>query len=262
MFQYRKRQFYRLLAQTSEISLGFDLVRASGHHLYDSADRPFLDFTSGFSVCNIAYGLSDVISAVNEQTRLFLHTTVYGKHLQNPQIELAKRLVDLTAGSLDLVYFLSSGSEAVEFSIKTVKAFTRRPYVAVAKNGYHGSTLLCESLRSDRDHQRQFRPLLPGVRHFRFGEMDDLGLIREDCAAVLLEPVQTEAGIRVADLLYFQALRRRCHDVGALLIFDEIQTGIGRTGSLFLLRTVRYMSGHAAFCQGAWGGNATFRLSF
>jgi acetylornithine/succinyldiaminopimelate/putrescine aminotransferase len=158
---------------------------------------------------------------------------VYGEHIQTPQICLATALIDRTPESMDQVYFLSSGSEAIEAALKIAKLHTRRTGVRAAARAYHGSTIGAESLRSDIDFIQDVAPLVPGVKHFRFNHIEDLDTITSEVGCVIMEPVQAEAGIVVPTKDFMKAVRTKCDEVGALLIFDEIQVGLGRTGSLF-----------------------------
>jgi acetylornithine/succinyldiaminopimelate/putrescine aminotransferase len=158
---------------------------------------------------------------------------VYGRHIQSPQLSLAEALIENTPSNLNQVYFLSSGSEAVEAALKIARLFTDRYKIFSAANAYHGSTIGAESLRSDIDFTLGIAPLVPGIEHITFNDTADLERIDHRTAAVIMETVQAEAGVKMPSRAYMKALRRRCTEVGALLILDEIQVGLGRTGKLF-----------------------------
>lgn len=230
---YLRRQFLEHIAQTSEIPQGFEIERAEGCYLHDKKGDRYLDLISGFGVNNIGHSIPTVIEAIKNQSQKYLHTNVYGEHVQGPQIELATYLSSLLPPILNSHYFLNSGSECVDAAIKLVRLATGRSEIVVCKNAYHGSTLGAESIRSDEEHKSGFRPLLPGIRFINFNDESDLQLITEKTAAVITEVVQAEAGVRIADNSYWIALKKKCEDHNALLVFDEIQSGIGRTGKLF-----------------------------
>jgi len=230
---YYRQQFLNRIAQTSEIPQAFEVSRAEGSFLYDRQDRPYLDLICGFGVSNLGHGHPEVLAAIRKQSDLYLHTNVYGEHIQSPQIGLAGLLRSLLPESLSQVYFLSAGSETVDAAIRLARKHTGRTGVVAMSDAYHGSTLGAESLRSDEEHKRPYLPLLPDIRWIRANQLNDLEKITEKTALVLTEVVQAEAGVRILNREYLSALRERCNQVGALLAFDEIQTGMGRTGSLF-----------------------------
>ncbi|MBK8953976.1 MAG: aspartate aminotransferase family protein [Saprospiraceae bacterium] len=228
-----RRQFLELISQTSEIPQGFQISRAQGCYLFDKKGESYLDLISGFGVSNIGHGVPEVLAAIRHQSQNYLHSNVYGEHIQETQVKLAERLADLLPPDFNSFYFLNSGSEAVDAAIKLSRLATGRPEIVVCRNAYHGSTIGAESLRSDEAHRNHFLPLIPGIRFIDFGNLDDLDQINHRTAAVLTEFIQAEAGVREASALYWQALRNRCSGCGSLLVFDEIQTGMGRTGKLF-----------------------------
>jgi acetylornithine/succinyldiaminopimelate/putrescine aminotransferase len=174
-----------------------------------------------------------VVDAVKRQVSSYLHTTVDGEHIQSPQVQLARKLIKQLDPTLDCVFFVNSGAEAVEGAMKLAKRATGRYEIIACHNAYHGSTQGADSLRSDLEYTSAFMPLLPGIRHMHFSNFDDLSMITDHTAGVIIEPIQGEAGVRLPAEGYLQALRKRCDENGALLIFDEIQTGMGRTGRLF-----------------------------
>lgn len=230
---FLRQQFLEYICQTSEIPQSFEISRARGCYLFDKNDVAYLDFISGFGVGNIGYGVPEVLDAICRQSQLYLHSNVYGEHVQHVQIKLAEKLADLLPAGLNSFYFLSSGSEAVDAAIKLARLATGRTEIIVCKNAYHGSTVGAESLRSDELHRAPFLPLLPGIRFIEFGKKEDLQYITKHTAAIITEVVQAEAGVRTAPAGYWKMLRQKCNENQSLLILDEIQTGLGRTGKLF-----------------------------
>ncbi|MBK9109807.1 MAG: aspartate aminotransferase family protein [Saprospiraceae bacterium] len=230
---FLRQQFLEYICQTSEIPQGFEISSAQGTYLYDKNNIAYLDFISGFGVNNIGHGVPEVIKAIQQQSQVYLHSNVYGEHVQQVQIKLAEKLADLLPAHLNSFYFLNSGSEAIDAAIKLSRLATGRTEIVVCKNAYHGSTLGAESLRSDEMHRAAFLPLIPGIRFIEFGNIADLKFITSHTAAVITEVVQAEAGVRRANSEYWQAMRQQCNDHNSLLILDEIQTGLGRTGKLF-----------------------------
>ncbi|MEA5007068.1 MAG: aspartate aminotransferase family protein [Rikenellaceae bacterium] len=225
--------FFKHVAQTSPSPFGLEINRAEGVFLYGNDGRKILDLVSGVAVSNVGHANREVLDAVVRQVNNHMHLMVYGEVIQAPQVEHAALLTSLLPESLNSVYYVNSGSEANEAAIKLAKRVTGRGEIISCYNCYHGSTQGVMSLMTDEDLKRSFRPLLPGVSHIRFNNVDDLKLINGRVAAVIIEPVQGEAGIIPPKPGYLEALRRRCDEIGALLIFDEVQTGFGRCGRLF-----------------------------
>jgi acetylornithine/succinyldiaminopimelate/putrescine aminotransferase len=229
-----KRQlFLNHVAQTSPLSLMLEVHHASGMYIYDESGKAYLDLNSGISVSSLGHCHPKVVQAIQEQAGKYMHTMVYGEHVQSPQTDFARLLVSNLDKSLDNIYFLNGGSEAVEAAMKLVRRFTGRPHLISCANAYHGSTLGAESLRSDTSFTQAFLPGIPGISHIQFNNLEDVSKIDGQTAGVFLEPVQAEAGVIPPDPAFLSALRKRCSEVGALLVFDEIQTGFGRTGHLF-----------------------------
>ncbi|HMW39065.1 MAG: aminotransferase class III-fold pyridoxal phosphate-dependent enzyme [Saprospiraceae bacterium] len=229
---YLRRQFLERIAPTSEIPSLFEPSIALGSYLYDAAGKAWLDLVSGFSVANIGHRHPSVIEAIHLQSQKYLHTTVYGEHVQSVQVKLAELLCQLLPASLNAVYFLNSGSEAIDASIKLARRATGRNEIVVCTNGYHGSTLGAESLRSD-SHGQPFRPLVPGIRFIAPNEPRELAHITNRTALVITEVVQAEAGVLALTGDFLRGLREQCTRTGSLLVLDEVQTGLGRTGHLF-----------------------------
>lgn len=188
---------------------------------------------SGIGVSNVGHRHPKVIEAIKDQLDQYLHIMVYGEYVQSPQVKLAQALSETLPESLNNVYFLNSGSEAVEGAIKLAKRFTGKPNVVTCKNAYHGSSHGALSASGDEQFKQNFRPLVPGFKHVKFGCERGIEKIDSSVAAVLIETVQGEAGVRQAEANYFRQLRAKCDETGTLLIFDEIQCGFGRTGKLW-----------------------------
>ena len=210
-----------------------EVSRASGVFFYTPEGKRYFDLISGVSVSNVGHSNPSVISAVKSQVDDYMHVMVYGEMVQKPQVEYAKAIVSELPDSLESVYFVNSGSESVEVALKLSKRYTNRRELISFKDAYHGSTQGSLSVMGGDELKSGFRPLLPDVRQLRYNNIEDLKYITERTAGVIVEPIQGEAGVRLPAIGYLQALRDRCTEVGSLLIFDEIQSGFGRCGSLF-----------------------------
>ncbi len=226
-----RQLFLRHQAQTSEFPLLLEIERAEGVFMYTPEGRPILDLISGIGVSNVGHRHPRVLTAIREQLDKYLHLMVYGELVQAPPARLAAALAATLPESLSTVYFTNSGTEAIEGALKLAKRHTGRTELISALDAYHGSTHGALSITGSENFKNSFRPLLPDVRHLRYGVREDLALITERTAAVVLETVQGEAGVRIAPPGYLPAVRRRCTEMGALLILDEIQCGFGRTGT-------------------------------
>jgi len=220
-------------AQTTDFPLLLEFERAEGVYLYDANGIGYIDLISGIGVSNLGHGNPKVIEAVKDQTEKYMHLMVYGEYVQAPQVRFAEKLISILPGNFQSVYFVNSGAEAVEGALKLAKRYTGRQQVISCYNSYHGSTHGALSVMGNEEYKQAYRPLLPMVDFIRFNEVDDLQFITNETACVIMETVQGEAGIRVPDIAYMQALRKRCDETGTLLILDEIQAALGRTGSLF-----------------------------
>ena len=226
-----RNSFLRYVAQTSTQPDGLEVRRGSGIYLFDQHDNAYIDCISGIAVSAFGHNHPAITKAIADQLQLHLHTMVYGEHIQAPQVKLAERLAALLPSRLDCTYFTNSGAEAVEGALKLARKYTGRYEIVACQYAYHGSTAGAESLRSDQAHTDSMRPLVPGVKHMRFNSIDDLDVINRHTAAVIVEPIQGEAGVIVPNLGYLTEIQNRCRETGALLIFDEIQCGMGRTGA-------------------------------
>ncbi len=249
------RQLFLLnIAQTSNTPRLLEVERAEGMYLYDPDGRAYLDLVSGFAVSNIGHRHPRVIRAIHEQLDKYLHVTVYGEFVQAPQVRFAEKLCTVLPEPLRSVYFVNSGAEATEGALKLAKRYTGRSEFISCFNAYHGSTHGALSLMGNEYYKQAYRPLLPDIRHIRFNEPDDLARITRKTAAVVLETIQGEAGVRVPDLSYMQALRKRCDETGTLLILDEIQTAFGRTGKFFAFEHFGIIPDILLMAKGMGGG--------
>ena len=225
--------FLQHVAQTSPMPIGLEIVRAEGAYLYDANGKGYLDLISGFSVMNIGHGNPRVKAAINAQVDDYMHLMVYGELVQTPQVQYAKLLTQHLPQTLDCVYFTNSGSEATEGAMKLAKRITGRSEMLAFKNAYHGSTQGALSLMGSEYWRNAYRPLLPDVQHLDFNTNAAVDAITERTACVVMEVVQAEAGVHAALHSWLKAVQEKCKATGTLLIFDEIQTGFGRTGTLW-----------------------------
>ncbi len=228
-----RNHFLQYLGQTSQFPLMLEIEKAEGLYMYQKDGKELMDLISGIGVSTIGHRHQRVVKAIKEQVDKHLHLMVYGEFVTSPQVKLAKALSDTLPDTLDNVFLVNSGSEATEGGIKLAKRYTGRTEIISFQNAYHGSTAGALSVCGNEDLKNNFRPLIPGNRILNFGNIEDLSQISEDTAAVIIEPVQGEGGIRTASKEYFQELRKVCDQQGTLLIFDEIQTGYGRTGKFW-----------------------------
>lgn len=238
MAEILRKQFLRHVAQTSPSPMLVEVERAEGVFFYTPGGKRYFDLVAGVSVSNAGHANPAVVRAVQEQAARYMHVMVYGELVETPQVAYAARLASLLPEGLESVYFVNSGAEAVEGALKLAKRFTGRTGMISMRRAYHGSTHGAMSMMGapeGEEWKAAFRPLLPDVEAIEFNDFAALERITSHTACVLAEPVQGEAGVRPPAPGYLQALRRRCDETGALLIFDEIQTGMGRTGELFAM---------------------------
>lgn len=234
-----RKQFLAYVGQTSPSPMLVEVERAEGSFFYTPEGRRYYDLVAGVSVSNVGHANAAVVRAVQEQAARYMHVMVYGELVEAPQVRYAARIASLLPGGLESVYFVNSGAEAVEGALKLAKRFTGRTELISMRRAYHGSTHGSMSVMGAPEGEEwkgAFRPLLPDVQAIEFNDPAQLDRITRRTACVLVEPVQGEAGVRVPQPGYLEALRRRCDEVGALLVFDEIQTGLGRTGELFAMQ--------------------------
>jgi acetylornithine/succinyldiaminopimelate/putrescine aminotransferase len=249
-----RQLFLRHQAQTTDFPLMLEIERAEGVYMYGPQGQQYLDLISGIGVSNVGHRHPAVVQAIEEQLGRYLHLMVYGEVIQSPQVQLAVALRDTLPPNLDCTYFVSSGSEAVEGAIKLAKRVTGRTELISAHQAYHGSTHGSLSLNGSERFKQAFRPLLPGIRHLRYNHPDDLRLITSRTAAVVLETVQGEAGVRAPENHYLTQVRERCDRTGALLILDEIQTGFGRTGTFWAFEQFGVVPDILVCAKGMGGG--------
>ena len=220
-------------AQTTPYPMGLEIVRAKGCYLYDSNKKKYLDLVAGVSACSLGHRHPKVVRAIKRQLGKYLHVMVYGEFIQKEPVLLAKLLADHLPQHLNTTYLTNSGTEAIEGALKLAKRVTGRAEIISAKKAYHGNTMGAMSVMGYELRKSAYRPLIPGTRYIRFNNPEDLKNITSQTAAVILETIQGGAGFIVPDKGYLKKVKKRCEDVGALLILDEIQPGIGRTGKLF-----------------------------
>ena len=246
--------FLKNTAQTSSSPRLFEIVKAEGIYLYGPKGERYVDLVSGFNVSNIGHRHPQVIAAIQQQLEKYLHVTVYGEFIQAPQVEFATELLKTLPSSFGSVYLTNSGAEAVEGSMKIAKKFTGRRQIIAARNAYHGSTQGALSLIGNPAYHEAYAPLLPEIDFIEFNNISSLALISEQTAAVIVEAIQGEAGVQVPTVEFMQALRRKCDETGAILIFDEIQTGFGRTGKMFAFEHFEIVPDVLMLAKGIGGG--------
>jgi acetylornithine/succinyldiaminopimelate/putrescine aminotransferase len=219
--------------QTSPFPFLIEVESAEGIYIYDKSGKRFTDLISGVAVNNIGHRHPKVIEAIKNQIDKHLHVMVYGEFVQDSQVQFAKEITSVLPPSLNCVYAVNSGTEANEAAIKLAKRVTGRMEIVSFRGSYHGSTNGSLSISGNEIKKKAFRPLLPDIRFIHLNNFEELNQITEKTAGVILETIQGDAGVRIPTLNYIQALRKRCDDVGALLILDEIQCGMGRSGKIF-----------------------------
>lgn len=225
--------FMRHLAQTSESPIGLEIERAQGSWLYATDGRRYLDLIAGIGVSALGHGNPAVIAAIERQVRRHLHVMVYGEYVIEAQAKMAARVASLLPASLNRVYLTNSGTEAIEGALKTARKHTGRSALVAFEGAYHGDTMGALALAGNEAFRAPFEPLIGPVRHLAYGDERALGEIDERVATVVIEPVQAEGGVRIPSAEFMAALRGRCDETGAILVFDEVLTGFGRTGRLF-----------------------------
>ena len=225
--------FFAHQAQTTAQPIGLEVKKARGSYIIDKDNKKYLDFVAGVSACTLGHSHPKVIRAVRRQMRKYLHVMVYGEFVQDEPVQLVKLLADQLPEKLSCIYLTNSGTEGIEGALKLAKRATGRQRIISANNAYHGNTQGAMSVMGYEERKRAYRPLIPGTSYIQFNDVGDLEQINEQTAAVILESIQGGAGFIVPTNDYMKAVRERCDKVGALLILDEIQPGMGRTGKLF-----------------------------
>lgn len=250
----QRQHFLRYIAQTSDSPLMLDIDRAEGIYLYGKDGTVYRDMISGISVNNLGHRHPRVMKAIRDQLDKYLHLMVYGEFIQDPTVDLARSLSVILPEQLSTTYFVNSGSEAVEGSLKLARRYTGRKEIIAFRQGYHGSTYGALSVLGNEEYKGAFRPLLPGIKLLDFNRKDQIDRITDRTACVLLEPIQGEAGIRMADKEFLEGIRKKCTETGTLLIFDEIQTGFGRTGTFFAFESYGVVPDILTLAKGLGGG--------
>ncbi|TDQ19281.1 acetylornithine/succinyldiaminopimelate/putrescine aminotransferase [Algoriphagus boseongensis] len=249
-----RQLFLSHLAQTTDFPLMIEVEKAEGIFLFGPKGEKYMDLISGIGVSNVGHRHPKVLEAIQNQLEKYLHLMVYGEYVQSPQVLLAKALTDTLPSHLNNVYLVNSGSEAVEGALKLAKRFTNRREILSCVNAYHGSSHGSLSVGGNEIFKRAYRPLLPGIKNIVYGSYSDLAQITENTAAIIIETIQGEAGIRVACKEYFQALRKKCDETGTLLILDEIQAGFGRTGKFWAFEHFGIVPDILVCAKGMGGG--------
>lgn len=250
----KRELFLNYLGQTSESPYLIEIEKANGIYMYSPEGKKYIDLISGVSVSSLGHNFKPVVDAAKAQLDKHLHLMVYGEFVQNPQVDLAEYLVKLMPQHLNSVYFVNSGSEAIEGAIKLAKRFTGRTKMIAFDNAYHGSSHGAISLCGNEDFKYAFRPLLPEVYKINLNDYSQLDEIDENTACVVLETIQAEAGVQIPQKEYFKHLAHKCKEKGALLILDEIQTGFGRTGKMFGFQNYDIVPDIVCFAKAMGGG--------
>ena len=231
-----------------------EVSKAKGSYIYDKHNNRYLDFVAGVSACSVGHCNKDVINAIKNQCEKYMHVMVYGEFITEPSLDLAKLLSKNLPNSLNCTYFTNSGTEALEGSMKLARRHTGRTKIIAAKNAYHGSTMGALTLMGLEERKKPFEPLIPDVEFIDFNSIEDLEKIDEKTACVILETIQGSAGFILPKKGYLKFVKKRCQEVGALLILDEIQTGIGRTGKLFGFENFNCTPDIIVYGKGLGGG--------
>ena len=249
-----KENFLKFQTQTTNNPLSLEISNAEGSYLYDTNNKKYLDFVAGVSASNLGHKNEKIKEAVLDQIEKYWHVMVYGEFIQEPTVKLCKLISDNLPSSLSSTYLTNSGTEAIEAAMKLAKRVTRRSKFIAAKNSYHGSTQGAMSVMGYEERKRAYRPLLPDVNFINFNNENDISLIDNKTAAVILETIQGGAGFILPEKNYLKKIKNQCEKVGALLILDEIQPGIGRTGKLFAFEHYEIIPDILVYGKGLGGG--------
>ena len=228
-----KQEFFKYQAQTTPFAAGFEVEKAAGNYIYGKDGNAYLDFVAGVSANTLGHSHPKVVNAIKEQADRCLHVMVYGEYAQEKPVALCQLLAEATPAPLEVTYLVNSGAEAIDGALKLAKRYTGREEIISMKNSYHGNTHGALSVSGNEVHKREFRPLLPMISFIEFNNEEEFSKITEKTACVIAETIQGAAGFLTPSQNYFKNLKKRCEEVGALLILDEIQPGFGRTGKLF-----------------------------
>ncbi len=249
-----KSLFLQFQAQTSPTPIMLEITKGEGVYLFDNEENKYLDLISGISVSNVGHCAPEVVEAVRTQAGKYMHTLVYGEYVLEPSVRFAESICQAAGSGISVVYFVNSGAEAVEGALKAAKKYTKRKEIIAFKDSYHGSTHAALSVTGNDWIKEGYGPLLPFVKHIRFNHPEDLAQITTETACVIAEPIQAEAGVRMPDKDFFLLLRKRCTETGTVLILDEVQTGFGRTGSLFAFQQMGIVPDIILLAKGMGGG--------
>ena len=228
-----KQEFFKYQAQTTPFAAGFEVEKAEGSYIYGKDGNAYLDFVAGVSANTLGHSHPKVVNAIKEQADRYLHVMVYGEYAQEKPVAICQLLAEATPAPLEVTYLVNSGAEAIDGALKLAKRYTGREEIISMKNSYHGNTHGALSVSGNEVHKREFRPLLPMISFIEFNNEEEFSKITEKTACVIAETIQGAAGFLTPSQNYFKNLKKRCEEVGALLILDEIQPGFGRTGKLF-----------------------------
>ncbi len=228
-----KQEFFKYQAQTTPFAAGFEVEKAAGNYIYGKDGNAYLDFVAGVSANTLGHSHPKVVNAIKEQADRYLHVMVYGEYAQEKPVAICQLLAEATPEPLEVTYLVNSGAEAIDGALKLAKRYTGREEIISMKNSYHGNTHGALSVSGNEVHKREFRPLLPMISFIEFNNEEEFSKITEKTACVIAETIQGAAGFLTPSQNYFKNLKKRCEEVGALLILDEIQPGFGRTGKLF-----------------------------
>jgi len=254
MHTSQRQIFLNHVGQTSDFPMLLEIEKASGIYLTDIYGKKYVDLVSGVSVSNLGHSHPAVVEAVIQQAQNYMHLMVYGEYVQNPQTQFAKLLTSLLPDTLNSVYFVNSGSEATEGAMKLAKRYTGRTQMICMRNAYHGSTHGALSVCGNEDFKNSFRPLLPDIQIIDFNNLAHLQNITTKTACVIAECLQAEGGAILPQNDYLIKLKQRCVETGALLIIDEIQTGFGRSGSLFAFEQFGFVPDILLIAKAMGGG--------
>jgi len=246
--------FLKYQAQTTPHPLAMEISRAEGSYIYDTNNKPYLDFVAGVSACTLGHRHPKVIEAIKNQLDKYLHVMVYGEYIQQPAVELTKLLAKHLPESLETTYLTNSGTEAIEGALKLARRATGRSQIIAAKHAYHGNTMGSMSVMGFEERKQIFRPLIPDVYFITFNNEEDLQMITTKTAGIILETIQGGAGFIQPHNDFLKKVRARCTEVGAMMILDEIQPGFGRTGKLFGFQNYDVVPDIVVMGKGMGGG--------
>ena len=249
-----KKDFLTYQAQTSPYPLVMEVSHAEGSYIYDTNNKAYLDFVAGVSACSLGHRHPRIVNAIKEQLDKYLHVMVYGEYAQKPAVELAKFLAQHLPKPLEQTYLVNSGTEAIEGAIKLAKRATGRSQIIAAHHAYHGNTMGSMSVMGHEERKQAYRPLIPDIEFITFNSEEDIEKITHKTAGVVLETIQGGAGFIEPVNGFLKKVKKQCERVGALLILDEIQPGVGRTGKLFGFENYQCVPDILVMGKGLGGG--------